>query len=357
MLNYILRRLLLVPPTLIGMTLLVFFTMALAPGGTSAELAQSEGMRPGERKAREEYLNKRYGLNQPLVIQYLRWLNKVSPIGFRHWDNQGIGQFAIFKTPDLGESMSKNRPVLELIGEALPITLLLNLISIPIVYGFAIMTGIGAARRRGEVFDIATGTVLLGLWSVPVMLAGVLLQGFLSNREHLHWFPTTNLHDLQAGMMSFLPQRTATGWEAGWLLDTVWHLVLPVVCLSYGSFAFLSKLSRGAMLETIRADFVRTARAKGAEEKTVIYVHVLRNSLLPLITVAATILPSLLAGSVIVETIFSINGMGYLSVEAVMQRDRELVLSNTLVAGVLGLISYLLADIGYAIADPRVSYE
>lgn len=356
MLSYILRRLLLVVPTLIGMSLLLFLIIALSPGSTAAELSQTEGMRPAERKAMVEYLNKRYGLDKPLWRQYLSWLNKVSPIGFRTTDEGKLGRLAI-KVPDLGESMSRHRPVIDLIGESLPITLLLNLISIPVVYSLAIFIGIQAARRRGELLDVASGTVLLGLWSIPTIWAGVMLQGFLTNKEYFYWFPTAGLHSLTADAMPFLPARSASGWEPGWLVDSIMHLVLPVICLSYGGFAFLSKLARGSVLETIRADFVRTARAKGAQEKTVIYVHVLRNSLLPLITVGAYILPGLLSGSIVVESIFSIPGMGHLIVEGVLMHDRELVLSISLVAGVLGLLSYLLADIGYALADPRVSYE
>jgi peptide/nickel transport system permease protein len=150
-------------------------------------------------------------------------------------------------------------------------------------------------------------------------------------------------------------------WEGefvrGFLFDRLWHLVLPVLCLTYGGFAFLAKLTRSAVLENLMADYARTARAKGATESQVLWRHVFRNSLLPLITVAATLLPSLLAGSVIVESIFSIDGMGKLAVEAVKGRDRELVLSITLMSGVVTLIGYLIADLLYAIADPRVSYD
>ena len=135
------------------------------------------------------------------------------------------------------------------------------------------------------------------------------------------------------------------------------HLVLPVICLSYGGFAFLSKLVRTSMLENLLSDFARTARAKGVREHDVLWRHVFRNGLLPLITVSAGILPALLGGSVIVETIFSIDGMGKLAVEAVKGRDRELVLSLTLISGFLTLIGYLVADLCYAVADPRVSYE
>ncbi|MEW8428577.1 MAG: ABC transporter permease, partial [gamma proteobacterium symbiont of Ctena orbiculata] len=146
-------------------------------------------------------------------------------------------------------------------------------------------------------------------------------------------------------------------WVRGFLLDRLWHLALPVICLSYGGFAGLAKLTRTAVLENLLSDYARTARAKGLAEAAVLWRHVFRNSLLPLITVAASLLPSLLAGSVIVESIFSIEGMGKLAVEAVQTRDRELVLSITLIGGCLTLLGYLLADILYALADPRVSYE
>ena len=132
---------------------------------------------------------------------------------------------------------------------------------------------------------------------------------------------------------------------------------MPVLCLTFGGFAFLAKLSRSAVLENLAADYARTARAKGAAEEVVLWRHVFRNSLIPLITVAASLLPGLLAGSVIVETLFGIEGMGKLAVEAVKGRDREMVLSLTLISGVLTLIGYLLADFCYALADPRVSYD
>ncbi|MEJ2424821.1 MAG: ABC transporter permease, partial [Candidatus Thiodiazotropha sp.] len=146
-------------------------------------------------------------------------------------------------------------------------------------------------------------------------------------------------------------------WLRGFLVDRLWHLVLPVLCLSYGGFAGLAKLTRTSVLENLLSDYARTARAKGLSESAVLWRHVFRNSLLPLITVAASLLPSLLAGSVIVESIFSIEGMGKLAVEAVQTRDRELVLSITLIGGLLTLLGYLLADLLYALADPRISYE
>ena len=234
--------------------------------------------------------------------------------------------------------------------------MLLQAISLPIGYTLAVWLGIQQAKRRGSVFDYGMSASTLALWSVPSIWVGVLLIGFLANDQYLHWFPTNGLSDVTASGMRFLPWHDSQGWHGGWVVDRAYHMVLPVICLMYVNFAFLSRLTRGALLDNLYADFVRTARAKGLEERFVLYRHAFRNSLIPLITVAAYILPSMISGSVVVETIFTINGMGKLAVDAAMQRDMELLLSITMVAGFLLLVGYLLTDIGYAIADPRVSY-
>jgi len=370
--HYLLRRVLLIVPTLLGITVVVFFIMAAAPGNVAELLISRDGeMRPGDRQARINYIKERYGLDQPLVVQYVRWLNKVLPIGFwtvdetgcSGWgisigaDNQGRPRRFGVKAPDFGQSFIKNRPVLDVIGEALPITLLLNFLSIPLVYTIAITVGVYAAHHRGKAFDVSTGVVMLALWSVPTIWAGVLLQGFLANERYLAVFPTVGLHDLRADQMPMLPRLGDAGLERGWLVDMLWHLLLPVVCLSYGSFAFMSKLTRGAVLENLVSDFVRTARAKGVNQKDVLWRHVVRNSLLPLITASAFIIPGLLAGSLLVEVIFGIPGMGKLVIESIEFKDQEVVMAVTLVSGMLTLAAYLLADVLYAVADPRVAYE
>lgn len=407
MTTYLLRRALLMIPTLIGATMLVFFVVAAAPGGiTAVALSADANLRPEARRAREEYLNARYGLDQPLMVQYLRWLNKVSPVGFPTWEledpqvreataketpmrdalraklqaegvPQGVMERRVrqevdfapnggeikswvptFKTPDLGSSFGRGRKVSSLIAESLPITLLINIIAIPIEYVLAVVTGVWAAKHRGKTVDVASGTTSLALWSLPQIWIAVLLIGFLANDRYLHWFPTNGLNDIQADSMAFLPGWNAAGqWERGWLLDRVWHLVLPITCIAYAGVAFLHKLSRASLLDTIQADFVRTARAKGLAEKVVLWAHAFRNSLIPLITVLVSLLPLMITGSVIVETVFGINGMGRLTLEAIEQRDRELFLSNTLIIMVLTLAGYLLADILYVLVDPRVSYE
>lgn len=460
MLNYLLRRLLLMVPTLFGITLVVFVVMAASPGGITAySLVDGADLEPEARQALEDYYNRLYGLDQPAPVQYLRWLNNISPVGFVREADGTLGAFSFTKGSDLGVSFRYGRPVMDLLAERLPITLLLNFLSIPLIYAVSIAIGVQAARTRGGRFDVASNIVLLGLWSVPTMLAGVLFIGFLASEQYWRWFPTGGLVRREAVDQTFLPWLGSAsdlilllmfvglatallvwaaaaarpglrrlggavlgaglGWamaadlagpapgllhavlavlgalglrmlaglsgvalrialaggiglllglllarvagvepvQAGYLFDRIWHLVLPVIALSYGGLAFLAKLTRASLLENLAADYARTARAKGVDEETVLWRHVFRNSLLPLITVSATLLPSLLAGSVIVESLFSIDGMGKLAVEAVQTRDRELVLSVTLISGLLTLAGYLLADIAYAIADPRVSYD
>jgi microcin C transport system permease protein len=359
MLTYITRRILLMFPTLLGITALVFFSMALSPGGIGGALLsqlQFSRMTSAEAKHVREYYEKRYGLDKPVIVQYARWLNLISPVGFAPNEDGSLGRFG-FKYPSLGESMNQHRPVSSLLAEALPITLLLNVISVPFVYGYGALTGITSAQHRGKVYDKVVGISQLAAWSVPTVWAGVMLIGFVANRQYADWFPASGLHEIDAINMPFLPHFTAHGWMRGWLLDASWHLLLPVICLSYGGSAYLSKLTRASVLENLDADYARTARAKGLSQRVVLYRHVLRNSVLALITIAASILPAMIGGSVVVESIFSVPGMGKLLVDAVVARDRELVLAITFIGGVIGVLSTLLRDILYAIADPRVAYD
>lgn len=362
MLTYIVRRLLLMIPTLVGMTMVVFFIMALSPGGIGGSLLNDMGeLESQQARIIKGYYNDRYGLDQPLFMQYLRWLNQVSPIGFEMVRDEAgrmvYGGFQFLKWPDLGESLARGRPVLDLYAEALPVTLLLNLITTPIIYVLAITIGVYAARHRGKLFDILSGSTMLALWSLPEIMVAVLLLGFLANRDNLEWFPTAGLHALESANMSFLPRWTEAGFERGWLLDSLWHLALPILALLYGSFAVLMKLMRASVLDNLAADYVRTARAKGLEERRVLWGHAFRNSLLPLLTVLAGVLPGLLGGALIIEKIFGLPGMGKLMVDAIFARDRELVLAGTLISGLLGLLCILIADLLYAVADPRVSYD
>ncbi len=404
MLSYLLRRTLLFIPTLIGATAVIFFLMALSPTSIVDTLLPPGGdLRPGERALREAYIQERYGLGDPAPVQYLRWLNNVSPVGFRTWKRADAevqkatmeenalrdarraelaasgmspgqiekevvkinlrpnpGQFRwdrpAIKAPDLGDSFIQSRPVGPIIAAALPVTITLQVVSLPIALSIALLSGIWSAQHRGKLQDVGTGTLLLGLYSVPVIWVGVMLIGFLANVEYVKLFPAAGMHGVRAESMNFFPTFEG-GFQRGYLLDAAWHLLLPVICISYGTVAYYSKLTRTALLETLSSDYVRTARAKGLNENTVLYRHAFRNSLLPLITVAAGFLPLLVTGSIVVETIFSLNGMGRLAIEALKGNDRELFLSVSLMILLLQLAAYLLADVAYMIADPRVSYD
>jgi peptide/nickel transport system permease protein len=403
MVSYLIRRLLLFVPTLIGATAVIFLLMAMAPISiVDALLPPGGDLLPGQRAAREAYIRERYGLGAPPAVQYLRWLNNVSPVGFEIWKRSepevmaasererdlriarqrelaaagapkaqidavpkqideapSPGDFRFdrfgFKPPDLGESVIRSRRVWPIIREALPVTFILQAVSLPISMALAVITGIWSARHRGKVQDAVTSVVLLALYSIPVIWVGVMLIGFLANVEFVRAFPAGGLHHLEAESMSFFPRFTG-GFRRGYLLDSIWHLGLPVVCISYGSVAYYSKLTRTSLLETLSSDFVRTARAKGLPERIVLFRHAFRNSLIPLITVGASFLPLLVTGSIVVESIFNLNGMGKLAIDALLSNDRELFLSVSLLILLLQLGGYLLADILYAIADPRVSY-
>ncbi|MBX3355388.1 MAG: ABC transporter permease subunit [Phycisphaeraceae bacterium] len=258
--------------------------------------------------------------------------------------------------PDLGWSRSRSRPVARLIAEALPITIMLNLIAVPIIYIIAIPSGMLAAARRGSWFDRLSGGFFVALWSIPVVWAGTLMIGFLANKDYLGWFPPSGLHSRAAADMPFLPTWGVDGFMRGYLLDGLWHIAMPVACLVYAGFAVLSRQTRAAMLDNFNADYVRTAKAKGVPRRDVVFRHVFRNSLLPLITMFVTIFPAMLSGAVVVEKIFSIPGMGSLMLDAISLRDAEIMLANSVMVGCVMLLALLLADILYAIADPRVTY-
>ena len=427
MLTYIVRRLLLMIPTLVGITLLVFMLLALSPGGIGASLRVAGGQMEASKAAlMEAYLEDRYGLDDPIPVQYLRWLHRISPVKFgvqdqvlptgdlvrfpkavkpvalESWfeglspdaarleeidfeygprpdrevrrrgdDSSEVSEYksaqkayskaragylvagkeldkqlvryaaamdwpdavsdgqpvlgrlrsrrpdtsveawvpvseaakaaldaravaeaarrrevVAFEAnpypsnglalvpgmlsvawPDLGVAFSRGRPVLDLILEALPVTLLLNLVAVPIIYLVAIPAGMIAARYRGSWFDVSSGALFVAFWSIPTVWAGVLAIGYLADNQYLGWFPVAGLHANDAATMAFLPSFSG-GFKPGYLLDTLWHLALPVACLVYTGFAVLAKQTRAAMLDNFSQDYVRTAKAKGGGKRT-----------------------------------------------------------------------------------------
>ncbi len=327
--SYIIRRLFLIIPTLLGITIMVFGISRAAPGDPISLQAGPESQLDAERAADVKQVRMAlYGLDQPIYIQYGRWLERMVKL-------------------DFGDSIKHSRPVSELLAERLPITLMLNLMSFTIIVALSLPLGTLAAVKHKRFMDRGVGIILLMLWSLPTMWAGQMLISYFTGTNFVDWFPSAGLNSNQAGQWPFFP----------WLWDRIWHLVLPVVCLTYGGFAVLTKQVRAGMLDNLRMDYVRTARAKGLSGRVVVWRHAFRNSVIPVITIMATVLPAMFGGSVIIERIFSIPGMGLLAFEAVTTRDYDVVMAVATIAGVLNLIGLLLGDIAYAIADPRISFE
>jgi len=308
---------------------MVFAISRIAPGDPVSLAMGPGGQMDAERAADVREVRMRlYGLDKPVPVQYAIWLGRVVRLEF-------------------GDSIKHHRPVIELIKERVPITLTLNLIAFVIIYAISLPLGVLAAVKHQQFFDRASSIILFMLWSLPVMLVGQMLIGYLCGPAFKNWFPPAGLSCNYADQLPFFP----------WLADRLWHLFLPVLCLAYTGFAYLTKQVRAGMLDNLRADYVRTARAKGLSNFTVIFRHAFRNSIIPIITIMATLLPAMFAGSVIIEMIFSIPGMGLLAFEAITTRDYNVVMAVATIAGVLNLAGLLLADIAYAIADPRISFE
>ncbi len=321
MLKYLLKRLLLMVPLLLGITLISFVVIHLAPGEPTDIQTDLNPKASVELKQR---LRAQYGLDQPLPVQYARWL----------------GRLARF---DFGDSYAQDhRPVAEKIVERLPVTILINVLSIGLILAVAVPLGILSATRRNSPFDHGTTVFVFLGFATPSFWLALLLMDYLGVRLGL--FPV-------AGLKSLGHEYLGAG---GRLWDIVQHLVLPVFVSAFGGLAGFSRYMRSNMLEVIRQDYILTARAKGLPERAVIYKHALRNALLPVITILGLSVPGLIGGSVIFETIFSIPGMGKLFYDGVMMRDYPLIMGILVIGAVLTLIGNLLADLGYALADPRI---
>jgi peptide/nickel transport system permease protein len=334
MTQYVLKRVLLFIPTLIAITLITFTISRLAPGDpTELKVGISgENLKADEKsllnEQAKEYYRQKWGLDKPIHIQYLVWLG-----------NMVIGDF--------GNSFVDNRPVLDKILERIPITATISIIVVALIYIIAIPIGIYSAARQYSFTDRFTTFILFVLYSLPSFWVATMAIVFLANVEYIKIFPTSGLYTLGSDNWTFFEK----------LIDRAHHLVLPVICSSLASFAFLSRQMRGSMLEVIRQDYIRTARAKGLKEKKVILKHALRNSLIPIITLLGGILPGLISGSVIIETIFSIPGMGQLAFQALIARDYPLIMAELVLAAILTMIGLLLVDIMYAIVDPRITFS
>ncbi len=365
--TYLLKRLFLILPTFLGITLITFFIIKLTPGSPiSVKVQASEGLKA--QAVSQEILDqtkKLYGLDVSLPAWYEHWIHQTNQVVFGVSDlekkntfrkvSESLGEnwiqymrwlkrICLF---DFGESFKDHRPVIQKIKEALPITLTLNLIEIFIVYFISIPLGVFSALRRESSLDKVITVNLFVLYSLPTFWVATLLIMMFASGDHLNWFPVVGY--VSDGAENF-------PWFK-WLGNVAWHLVLPVTCMVYGSFAFLSRFSRANMLEVIRQDYIRTAKAKGLKNSVVIWKHAFRNALIPLVTLMGTLLPALMGGSVIIEQIFSIPGMGKLGFESVLARDYPTIMAIASIEAMLTLVSLLISDFFYVWVDPRISFE
>jgi peptide/nickel transport system permease protein len=321
MLVYLLKRLALMVPMLLGITLVSFTVIHLAPG-TPVEIQTT--MNPKASLEAQKRLIELYGLDKPLKVQYWDWLKRLARL-------------------DFGRSFSPDgRPVWDKIKERIGITLALNFMSLLIILAVAIPVGVLAAVKPHSWFDKTTTLLVFFGFAMPSFWLALLLIMFFG--VYLDWLPISGLRSLNFPQFTF--------WQK--VQDLVSHVTLPVLGAAFGGLAVWSRYTRGSMLEVIRQDYITTARAKGLPERTVVFKHALRNALLPVITMLGLSVPGLISGSVIFETIFAIPGMGQMLYNAVMARDYPLVMGELVIAAVLTLMGNLLADVGYALADPRI---
>ena len=321
MLLYVGKRLLTMIPLLLGITLISFTVIHLAPGKPT-DLALD--LNPAVAKEVKEKMEKLYGLDKPLHIQYWNWLKRLAVL-------------------DFGRSFATDgRPVIDKIGERLPITITINLLSMALIMAVAIPLGIASATRPHSMFDQATTVFVFVGFATPTFWLALLLMILFG--VELNWLPISGLTSYNYDQLSPFMQ----------FIDRAKHLIMPVLLSAFGGLAGMSRYMRANMLEVVRQDYITTARAKGLKERVVIYKHALRNALMPVITLLGLSVPGLIGGSVIFESIFAIPGLGQLFYQGVMSRDYPLVMGGLVIGAVLTLLGNLLADLSYAVVDPRI---
>ena len=342
--SYILKRLLLMIPTLIGIVTITFIIVQFVPGGPVEQLAaQMQGRdsggegpattggyrgRQGVDAKRIEEIKKLYGFDKPAHERYL----------------QMLGQFARF---DLGKSFFHNKDVSQLILEKLPVSISLGLWTFLLVYLISLPLGIAKAVRAGTRFDTVTTFIVLLGYAIPSFVMGVVLLVLFAGGSFVQWFPLRGLTSLNWHELTMM----------GKIADYFWHIALPVASMVLGGFAVITILTKNSVLEEIRKQYVLTARAKGVDERKVLWKHVFRNAMIPIMTgFPAAFVGAFFSGSILIETLFSLDGLGLLSYESVIRRDYPVVLGSLFLFTIIGLFTTLLRDLSYVWVDPRVKY-
>ena len=347
MLIYICKRILLMIPTLLGVMVITFTVTQFVPGGPVEKLiAEMEGVGEGGGEIsgggsplyraasglnaeRIEKLNELYGFDKPPVERFIEMMRR----------------YLVF---DFGSSYYYQKSVVELVISKLPVSMSLGLWSFLIVYGVCIPLGIAKAVRHGSTFDIFSSTVILVGYAIPGFVLGVALLVFFGGGSFWNIFPLR-------GIVSDNWSEFSLGMK---ILDYLWHMVLPIISSAVGSLAVMTMLTKNSFLEEIGKQYVLTAKAKGLPENKVLYKHVFRNAIIPIITgFPGYFLAAFFTGSLLIETIFSLDGIGLLAYEAVLSRDYPIVLGTLYFFTILGLVARLLSDISYVVVDPRIGFE
>lgn len=310
-----------IPILFIGLTL-TFFLVHLVPGDPTLRFLD-----PSMGVSLQEQISEKFGLNEPLHIQYISWMYRI------------VGHF------DFGNSFNNGRPASDIILDALPPTILVTGFALICALMFGMIGGIGAAIFHGTKFDLIITTIMLFFYSMPVFWLGIMLLGFFA--VNLNWLPASQLTSVFHDQLNILDRFT----------DYFRHLALPVITLGLVSAATFGRYLRTSMIDAMNSGYVLAARARGISEWKILVNYGLRNALIPLITLVGMTIPALFSGAVIIEVVFSLPGMGRIMVEAVLARDYPVILAASTMAFVAVIIGNLLADIGYAIADPRVRLE
>lgn len=342
---YILKRLLLMVPTLLGVLLLTFAVIQFVPGGPVEQVMSQLSNRTsgGERAGPDASYRGRQGVD-PAQVEELKKLygfDKPAPERFLSM----LGSYARF---DLGESFVHHKSVWTLIQEKLPVSISLGLWTFFLSYLVSVPLGIAKAVRAGSRFDMVSSLLVLVGYAIPGFVLGVALLVLFGGGSFLQWFPLRGLTS---------PNWDELSWAAK-VTDYLWHIALPVTASVLGSFALVTMLTKNAFLDEIRKQYVLTARAKGLDERKVLWKHVMRNALIPLVTgFPAAFIGAFFTGSLLIETLFSLDGLGLLSYESVMRRDYPVVLGTLYLFTLLGLITKLIGDLCYVWVDPRVRLD
>ena len=343
MYKYILRRLMMLIPTLFGVTLICFAIINLAPGspveqkirqlqfGGMGDASAGGNLGEMENAVSEEViasLKKQYGFDKPVHVRYFIWISNLLSL-------------------DFGESFTYEEPVIDVIISKLPVSLQFGIVSFILTYLICIPLGVIKAVKHGSPFDLGSSFILFIMYSIPGFMLAVLLIVFFSGGNFFDWFPIGGLYSDNYEELGFF----------GKIIDRIHHGFMPLVCYMIGQFTMLSILMKNSILEEIKKDYVRTARAKGVEEKRVYLKHALRNALIPIATGIGGFLSIFFAGSFLLETIFQLDGMGLLGYQSVLERDYNVIMGLIFIQSALMLMGNLVSDIVYTLVDPRIDFS